>query len=138
MEPISILTGLGLGVASNGVYDFIKKNLGGGKDPTDFEHKLDAYLNVQGQTVKASTIIDALAKEGKLVFNNSKLYAPEEIRMGAAAGASFVFGNESTSTTDRSGIVAGKGAWITGSDAAIVQSPDGSISFLTGVSGTKK
>jgi hypothetical protein len=134
MDILSILNGLGLGVCSNAIYDFIKSDFANHRSQAkaDFEHRLDAFLRINGQKIQANTIIQALANEGKLVISQSQLYAPEQIVMGAAHGASFAFGDNSTSTTNNTGIQAGAGAWITGSNAAIVQGTDGSISFYVG------
>ncbi|MEK6712253.1 MAG: hypothetical protein AABZ64_16920, partial [Nitrospinota bacterium] len=54
------------------------------------------------------------------------------ITIGAGQGGQFLFGDNSTSQTAKTRIDAGAGAQIVGSNAAIVQSPDGSIRFYVG------
>ena len=124
---------LGLNIAANVLYDGIKKLFTSETaDRGSAERELDTFLKLHGAKVSAATVITALASKGVISIKGSTLYAPDEIRMGAGAGASFHFGDNSTSTTDKTKIVAGRGASIQGSNAEIRQNPDGSIDFLTG------
>lgn len=133
MSIETILAGLGVNIASSVVYDFLKgKITATGANRTTVEAELQSYLRVHGINVAASAVIGAFASHGLLSIQGSTLYAPDQITMGAGSNARFVFGNNSTSRTDRSSIDAGQGAFIEGSNAAIVQNLDGSISFLVG------
>lgn len=133
MEPISILTSLGLGVASNAVYALLKERLTGPNPPTveQLEQELQNLINVSGVTMQASTVIEALAKNGVIIITQSHLNAPSSITIGAVNGQAY-FGDNSSSTTATTAIHAGAGAGIQFSgDAKIVQAPDGSIRFYT-------
>lgn len=130
----SIFSSLGINVAGCALYDFIKTLFRGKSAISRRELKegLESFLAVHGVTVSASTIIRALAERGILSIQGSQLYAPNEIEIGANLGARFVFGNNSSSRTDKSSIVAEAGANITGSGASITQESDGSIVFRVG------
>ena len=130
----SVFGELGVGIASSAAYDWLKGRFGTGQhiSRADLERDLQAFLDVQGAKVRAATVIDMWATRGFLNISGSDLYAPDEITIGAGKGAAFSFGDGSKSETDRTGIVAGRGARIAGSDAAVRQKPDGSISFHVG------
>lgn len=133
MEPISLLTSLGLGVAGNAVYDFLKARLTGPNPPTaeQLEQELQNVINLNGVTIKASTVIEALAKNGVITITRSHLNAPNSITIGAVNGRAY-FGDNSSSTTATTAIHAGQGASIQFSgNAKIVQDADGSIKFYT-------
>ncbi|MDO9077424.1 MAG: hypothetical protein Q7U72_08240 [Brevundimonas sp.] len=133
MDPISILSGLGLGVAGNAVYDYLKARLTGPNPPTveQLEQELQNIINVNGVTMQASTVIEALAKNGVITITRSHLNAPSSISIGAVNGRAY-FGDNSSSTTATTAIHAGEGASIQFSgNAKIVQAPDGSIRFYT-------
>jgi hypothetical protein len=128
-----VLSNLGLNITANALYDFLKARLTGAQVPkASFEADLQSFLRVHGATVSAATVIDMLASRGWLSIQGSYLYAPDQITLGAAQGAQFLFGNNSTSQTRNTAIQAGAGAFIQGSNAAIVQGEDGSISFFVG------
>ena len=130
----SVVTQLAGGIASSAAYDWLKTRFGSGQHVPreDLERELQGFLDVNGADVRAATVIDMWAAQGFLSIVGSKLYAPDSITMGAGPGASFSFGDGSKSETDKTGITAGAGARITGSNTAIRQNPDGSISFHVG------
>ena len=130
----ALVAELGIGIATSAAYDWLKTRFGSGQHVSreDLERELQALLDVQGAEVRAATVIDMWAAQGVLRIAGSNLYAPDQITMGAGKGAAFSFGDGSKSETDKTGIVAGTGARITGSNAAIRQNPDGSISFHVG------
>ena len=85
-------------------------------------------------TVNAATVIDAFAEKGLLSVQESKLFAPEKITVGAGQNATFAFGNDSISRTNNTAVHAQGNAQVVGKNAAIVQNPDGSVSFMVGSS----
>jgi len=129
-----VLGSLGVNVASNAVYDFLKTSFSGKNTSSraEFERELGSFLKVHGANVQASTVVDMFAAQGLLSVQGSTIYAPQQITMGAAPGAQFSFGNDSTSSTDRTKVETPGNARISGSNAAMRQNPDGSISFLVG------
>ena len=89
-------------------------------------------MRVDGADIKAETIITFLAQRGDIVITGSRIYAAEKIEMGSALGTKFVFGYNSSSSTSKSSIQAGHGAFIQCQGGAkIVQNFDGCISFYT-------
>ena len=82
--------------------------------------------------MRASTVIDALARNGLLVIEGSRLHAPQALIFGSVSG-SAIAGNNTRLSTDKTAIEAGGGAFVqTQGNAQIRQNPDGSISFHVG------
>jgi hypothetical protein len=133
MDLSQLLINLGLNVASNAIYDIVRFALRRSPEVThdSLQKELAAFLRVDGADIKAETIITFLAQRGDIVITGSRIYATEKIEMGSAPGTKFVFGNNSSSSTSKSSIQAGHGAFIQGQGGAkIVQNSDG-ISFYT-------
>ena len=131
---LNILGSFGVNVAASAFWDFLKQSFSNKSqlDRATFERELTAFLQVHGANVKASTVIDMFAAQGLLSIKGSTLFAPNQITMGAGPESEFSFGYDSKSTTDRTEIETPGEAEIRGRNAAIVQNPDGSISFLVG------
>jgi hypothetical protein len=136
----ALLSNLGLGVASNAIYDAIKRYLSDDPRPTrdGLERTLQGVIRVYGQNVGASTIVDVLARSGAIVFQNSSVFAPHEISYVAATGARVSFGGTGRSETSKTAIESnGPRARVDiENNAAIRQKADGSIVFETGPDGT--
>jgi len=132
------LGNLGLGVASNAAYDFLKAKFANRSQitPAELQGALDEFLVVHKVNANAATVINLLAEKGYLQVTQSHLHANDELSFGANAGATFVVGDRTQTTTAKTAIKAGQGAFIAGSGAGVVQNPDGSISFHVG-SGSK-
>ena len=136
MDPIlTILSQIGLGVASNAVYDYLKMKFatsGASINRSSLESELQNVITVSGATVRASTVIDALARNGFLVIEGSHLHGPQGLIFGSVQG-STIAGNNTRLSTDKTAIDAGAGAFIkTEGNSQIRQNPDGSISFHVG------
>ena len=101
---------------------------------------MEDVIRVTGQSVRASTIVDVLARTGAIVFHNSSIYAPQQISYVAQNGSRVTFGGTGRSETDRTAIVSsGRNARIDiEGNGAVRQNADGSISFHTGSDGTIK
>jgi hypothetical protein len=133
---LAVLEGLGLNVASSAIWDYVKARVAKGREPVLLQRELDAFLKIQGVTARASTVIEAFARKGVLQVRDSVFYAPTSATIGAGAGATFSFGQNSVSRTDTTSVHAqGDTAAIEGKNAAVVQRPDGSIAFIVGGSG---
>lgn len=129
-----IVGDIGLGLATNAVYDVIKSSLGfnKGEDRKVIEAKIQNVIDMHGMQIEASTVIEMLARKGVVSITGSQLFAPKSIHMGAAGGSAY-FGDNSTSATAKSSIQAigiGTGIKMSG-NASIRQNEDGSISFYT-------
>ena len=136
MDPLlTFLMQLGIGVASSGVYDYLKQQSRKSIDRKTVESNVQNILEMQGIQMRASTIIDALINNGYLVIRGSDLYAPDSITFGTIQGTSIA-GDGTRFHTDRTSIDAGQGAFLkTKGNAQVRQNPDGSISFLVGENG---
>lgn len=136
MDPIlACLMQMGVGVASSAVYDCLKHLSRKSTDRKTVESNVQNILKIQGIQMRASTIIDALIKDGYLVINNSDLYAPDSITFGTIQGTAIA-GDSTRLHTDRTSIDAGQGAFLkTTGNAQVRQNPDGSISFHVGENG---
>lgn len=133
MDLSHLLSNLGLNVASNAIYDFVRIAIQRSPESTrdSLQKELSAFLHVEGADTKAETIITFLAQRGDIVITGSRIYAKEKIEMSSAPGTKFVFGDNSSSSTAKSSIQVGHGAFIQGQGGAkIVQNSDG-ISFHT-------
>ncbi len=128
-----LLLSLGVNIASNAVYDFLKSALDTPLTTrAQLVDRLSSQLNIANARIAAERIIDFAAQNGDINISGSYIYATDSITMSSASGTRFTFGNNSTSKTSSSEISAGQGATIVGQGGArIQQNPDGSISFFT-------
>ncbi|ODA33359.1 hypothetical protein A6X21_18875 [Planctopirus hydrillae] len=134
-DLLSLLQQIGLGVACNAVYDILKRHAAQPLPTQTLAVEIENAIRVHGVTMKAATVIDALAANGVLSIQQSKLHAPDAITFGSIQGAAIV-GNSSKLTTKNTAIEAGRGAFVqTSGNAQIRQNPDGSISFHVGENG---
>lgn len=130
----TIVSQLGLGVASNALYDYLNNRFASQTEvsATELQGALGDYLVLHNINADASTVMEVLAEKGVIQVTGSHLYAPLQLTIGAGPGATFSVGDGTTTRTDRTAIKAGPGAYMRGSNAAVVQEPDGSISFKVG------
>lgn len=132
MDPlIGILGEIGVGLASNAVYDYVKTKISG-KEKAEVHQELENIMKLHGVNLQAETVINALASNGLLSIDSSHIYAKESLHFGSISGKAIV-GNNSTLKTDKSAVVMGQGAFIqTQGSAQMRQNADGSISFHVG------
>lgn len=130
MDPLfSTLSQIGLGVATNAVYDFLKGIVGKQIGKHQLVKELENRITMHGISVRTETIIRALAENGLLIIDQTHLHADQNIVFGSVQGRA-VFGNNSTMTTNRTVITAGAGAFIeTNGNAQVRHNEDGSITF---------
>jgi len=136
-QVLSLLAELGIGVAGNAVYDVIKRYFSSNRTPTveGLREAIANSLALNGVTVNAATVVQFLANRGVITISNSNIHGPSGVALASNHGA-FEFGNNSISQTDRTKIVASGRAAIVGTGtSAVVQNPDGSISFHVGGGG---
>ena len=136
MDPLLTALGqLGLGLATNAIYDLLK-GLAKKASPThqitqEVQNRIDMY----GISMRAETVINALAQNGLLVIQHSRIHANQGLTFGSHQGHAIV-GNNSALTTNNTAIKAGWGAFVeTQGNTQIRQNPDGSISFHVGEGG---
>ena len=134
-QLLTVLGQLGLGVATNAVYDLLKGAVGHSVDKATLTQEVQNRINLHGVTMTAETVINALAQNGILVIELSKLHANETLTFGSQIGSAVV-GNNSVLTTNKTAIAAGSGAFMeTNGNAQVRQNSDGSISFHVGDGG---
>lgn len=128
-----LLLSLGINIASNAIYDFLKSALTQQQLTNEqLADELSNHLNISNARIAADRIIEFAAQNGDINISGTYIFANDSITMKSASGTKFTFGNNSTSKTSTSEISAGSGATIEGTGGAqIRQNPDGSISFLT-------
>ncbi len=126
---LSVLSNLGLGLATNAIYDSIKK-IKNDVSKTDLTKEIQQKIELCGVTMRAETIIEALAKNGFLLIRGSRLHANNQLIFGSIYGRASI-GDDSFLSTNRTSIEIGKGAIETKGNAQIRQNPDGSITFHT-------
>lgn len=132
---IEALSSIGISLSSSFLYDFLKSFARRNPNPTiqQFSSELDNFLHLNGVNVSAETVVEMLVANGLMAVQGSYIYAPQRITMGSVAGGSFVFGDNSTSETARTKIVAqGNARIVSTGNAQIVQGEDGSIQFRVG------
>ena len=137
MDPLlTLLSQLGLGLATNAIYDLLKLRAAATDSPPVAAEEIQNCIRLHGVAMNAETVISALTQNGFLSVHASNLYAPTALIFGSVAGGA-VAGNNTTLRTANTAIVAGAGASVeTQGNAQIRQNPDGSISFHTGEGGT--
>ena len=137
MDPVlTLLSQLGLGLATNAVYDLLKSLADKPLEQKVLLEEIQNRINLNGVTMRAETVISALTQNGFLSIQRSHLYAPTGLVFGSQGGTAIA-GNSTTLQTSKTSIVAGQGASIqTQGNAQVRQNPDGSISFHTGGDGS--
>jgi len=126
----SILSELGIGMLSSGLYDVFKGLATGTTRQDEYAKAIQDCIDLHGVSMKAETVISALADHGLLSIQGSDLYADEAILFGSQGGTAQVTG--STLKTPKTEIYIGAEASIqTQGNGHIRQNPDGSISFHT-------
>ena len=124
----SVLEQLGVGVLTNGIYDLLRTLAAKGTSLLAFHESVQDCINVHGASIKAETIISALAKNGILRIDGSQLEANQALIFGSEGGTAKITG--STLKTATTTIEVGAEAQIdTSGHAQIRQNADGSISF---------
>lgn len=136
MDPLlNVLGQLGLGLATNVVYDLIKELAGKNASTQQAAQEIQNRINMYGVSMRAETVINALVQSGLLVIQQSHLHANQGLAFGSVQGRAIV-GNNSALTTNNTAITAGSGAFMeTNGNAQVRQNPDGSISFHVGEGG---
>src|SRR5437867_9499777 len=110
------LLSLGVNVAGNAVYDYLKSLVIAKPSisTVEVQDKLASFLSVDGANMKAEQIIAFLANRGDIVIRGSNMYSMKSITMASSAGTSFNFADGSRGATDKSSIDAGRGATVMG------------------------
>ncbi len=136
MDPLlSTLSQLGLGLATNAVYDLLRGLAGKSANTQQVAQEIQSRINMYGVSMRAETVINALAQNGFLVIEQSHLHGNQGLVFGSVQGSAVV-GNNSALTTNNTAITAGSGAFMeTQGNAQVRQNPDGSISFHVGENG---
>src|SRR4051812_12643218 len=115
MDPLlNILSQLGLGMASNAVYDYLRRKLTSKGAPIDrsaLEAEIQNIITPSGVTMRAATVVEALAHNGFLVIDGSHLHGPEGLTFGSIQG-SAIAGNNTRLSTNKTSIDAGAGAFV--------------------------
>lgn len=137
MDPLlNTLGQLGLGLATNAVYDLLKGLAGKSSNTQQVAQEIQNRINMYGVSMRAETVISALALNGFLVIQQSHLYGNQGLSFGSLQGSAVV-GNNSALTTNNTAITAGAGAFMeTQGNAQVCQNADGSISFHVGENGS--
>ena len=132
---VGVLQDLGVNISASAIYDFLKEKFGSQSSVEEavLEKELSAFLKIHGVKAEAATVIKALADSGFLSIKGAELFAPDGILIGAGEGARFSFGENSASKTAKTAIHANGNARVEGSNAAVIQNADGSISFPIGL-----
>lgn len=134
VDPLTAyLLSIGASVLGSAIYDKAKKVLAKPNPSVDeLKQEIESSLDMDGADVYASTIVDMLAKEGKISIRGSNIFAEDEVSVFSDDGGETSFGHDSTSETKNSKVEAqGNSEINTKGKAGWRQNPDGSISFFT-------
>lgn len=136
MDPLlTTLSQLGLGLATNAIYDLLKGLAGKSANTQQVAQEIQNRINMYGVSMSAETVINALAQNGFLVIQQSHLHGNQGLVFGSVQGGAVV-GNNSALTTNNTAITAGTSAFMeTQGNTQVRQNPDGSISFHVGENG---
>ena len=132
MDLSTLLGQLGLGIASQAIYELItsygQENVAADRVTSDIQNQ----INLHGITMKAETVINAMAENGFISIKGTQLHAKDSIVFGSKHGGASV-GNDSKLSTDRTAIEAkGNSSMNTEGNAQVRQNPNGSITFHVG------
>lgn len=132
MDLNGYLIQLGIGTASGVLSGAINTLLARGSFSKSELVETLRELKVNEADIKAENIIQFLAKEGKIAITRSNIHSGNAINMQSAKGTSLLFGEGSTSSTPKTRIQVGNGAYIQANGGAGVrQNEDGSIEIYT-------
>ena len=124
----SVLEQLGMGLLTNSIYDLLRTLAAKESSQSEFRKAVQNCIDVHGASIKAETIISALAEHGILRINGSRLEANQDLIFGSQGGSARITG--STLITATTVIEVGAEAEINTSGHALIrQNADGSISF---------
>ena len=133
MDPqfSAILGELGLSMFANSLYDVMKTNfMSRNVSKEEWIKSIQDCIDVHGVSMRAETVISALAEQGFLSISGSDLVADEALLFGSQGGSARI--TNSTLKTPRTEIQVGVNAAIkTEGMGHIRQNADGSISFHT-------
>jgi hypothetical protein len=129
-EFASILGELVVGVLSNSLYEALKTLVSRQGSKEDCTKAIQDCIDVHGVSMRAETVISALADHGLLSISGSDLGANEALLFGSQGGSARI--TDLKLKTPRSEIQVGVKATITTQgNGHIRQNADGSISFHT-------
>jgi len=90
MDAITLIAQLGLGLASNAVYDLIMQ-LGDKEIAEDeFVIEMQNRIDLHGVNMNAESVISALAQNGFISIQGSHIHANESLVFGSEAGGASV------------------------------------------------
>lgn len=130
---LDLLSQLGLGLASNAVYDYLKKKICSAHDCREnFENEIQNIITMYGCNVRAATVVSALVKDGSLVIRDSNLHGPVGLTFGSFQGSAIAGSNTRLSTDKTAFEVGAMGRFEARGNAQLLQNPDGSFHFNIG------
>ena len=134
MDPLlNQLQQIGLGLATNAIYDYLKSLKSVPVDQKILKGEIQNLIELYKADVNAETVIQVIAESGFVSIRQSTIYAPNSIIFGSSGSGRSEMGDGSIMKTDRTAIVAGQGSFVkTTGNAHVQQNEDGSISFRTG------
>jgi len=104
----AILGELGIGMLSNSLYDALKTLVSQQASKEDCTKAIQDCIDVHGVSMRAETVISALADHGLLSISGSDLVANEALLFGSQGGSARI--TDSTLKTPRSEIQVGVSA----------------------------
>lgn len=132
LEFKNIVTYLGGSIISNALYDTIKSVIINSKSKEELVKNIETTLFLHGVKINAESFVTIIANKGFIKIEGSKIKSNSSITLGSASGGKFIIGNDSSSETDKSSIIANGQSFIQmKGNARIAQREDGSIEFFT-------
>lgn len=126
-----MLAGIGVGIASNTIYDFVKSKVS--LPPKELAKAIVTefpQISIDNAEIIATKAIHLAANGGNVVVNQSHITAGTSATISSAAGNSFSVQNQSKISAKSSSINVGQGASIHGNGGAVIhQDADGNITF---------
>ena len=112
----SLLSQLGIGVASSFIYDLLKGCAKKFVQPhfEDYKRELLPYISVRNAEVVANTIIEFAAHNGDIVISGSEIFSQKSISFESSPKGSFELKDGTYSSTKDTSMQAGMGASIRG------------------------
>jgi hypothetical protein len=130
---LDLLSQMGLGLASNAVYDYLKTKIFSAYDSrANVEKEIQNIITMYGCNVRASTVVSALVNNGSLVIRDSSLHGPIGLTFGSFQGSAIAGSNTRLSTDKSSFEVGPMGHFETNGNAQLRQNSDGSFHFNIG------
>ncbi|WP_416308319.1 hypothetical protein [Neptunicella sp. SCSIO 80796] len=135
MELLPLLQALGINITAGAILEIIKSWANDEINDEELKKQLENQILIEGATIKAEDVINALAENGFITISDSHLHAEKCILLGSIDGIA-ILGSDSKLTTKATSVETSGNGQVQTQGNAHVQQTEGSISIVAGPGGS--